>query len=293
MITIRRRLLLSAASIVLSLPMFTHAAYASSSDLTAILDAQPDLVKSRYQFRHPKETLEFFGIEPGMKVVEALPGGGWYSKILLPYLGKEGELMGADYDKSLYPLFGFFSEEQLKAKETWAQDWVKDASTWGGENRAALSAFTLDELPWEKRGKADAVLFIRALHNLARFENAEKGEFLADALKTTYEVLRPGGIVGVVQHEAPADAPDEWAQGQNGYLKKEFVIYRFKKAGFHYVGESPVNANPKDQPTADDFVWRLPPSYAGLRDKPEAKKAMKAIGESNRMTLLFRKPPMK
>jgi len=261
---------------------------ADSERLATVLAAQPADVQARYAWRHPQETLEFFGVEPGMTVVEALPGGGWYSKVLLPYLGSEGRLIGADYALEMYPLFGFFNEEQLKAKETWMQQFTADATAWAGEGGAAVSAFVLGSLPEELKGQADAVLLIRALHNLARFE--EEGGFLSAALQNAYDVLKPGGIVGVVQHQARDGMPDEWASGRNGYLKKDFVIARMEAAGFELVDSSSFNENDKDVPTTEDIVWRLPPSLATSRDNPELRGRMEAIGESNRMTLKFRKP---
>ena len=99
-----------------------------------------------------------------------------------------------------------------------------------------------------------------------------------------------GGIVGVVQHMAPETASDDWADGSRGYLKKTFLIAQMKKAGFDFVASSDINLNAKDQPTEKDIVWRLPPTFHGSKDKPELKKQYMAIGESNRMTLTFRKP---
>ncbi|EAQ98876.1 class I SAM-dependent methyltransferase [Congregibacter litoralis] len=261
---------------------------AAQDSLTAVLAAQPAEAQARYDARHPAETLNFFGIEPGMTVIEALPGGGWYSKILAPYLGAEGTLIGVDYDPALFPLFGFFSEEQLKAKETWVDDWLAEARGWFDAPVADLDAFQFGSLPERLDGEVDAVLFIRALHNLAHFES--DGEFLTTSLENTRDALKPGGIVGVVQHSAPEDAPDAWADGSAGYLKKSFVINRFEAAGFEFLGESDINENPRDMPSTDDVVWRLPPTLSGSNDDPELAAAMTAIGESNRMTLLFKKP---
>lgn len=258
------------------------------SHLKDVLATQPEEVQARYQWRHPVETLSFFGIKPGMTVVEALPGGGWYTKILLPYLGTEGELMGADYATDMWPKFGFLDAAALEKKKTWTTDWVAEVNDWGIDNSASVSAFVLGSLPKSAAGSADAVLFIRALHNLARFE--DDGGFLTAAIADAYTVLKPGGIVGVVQHEARPDMPDDWATGNNGYLKKSFVIAQFEAAGFELVSNSSVNANPKDQPATSDSVWRLPPTMYTVRDKPELQEKMKAIGESNRMTLKFRKP---
>ena len=283
-----KKILISLIALVLLSAGNSLLADADSERLAAVIAAQPEEVQARYQYRHPQETLEFFGIAPGMTVVEALPGGGWYSKILLPYLGKDGELIGADYSQEMFPLFGFFSDEELKKKETWVGDWVAKASEWEGEDGARISAFAFGSMPDEMKGQADAVLFIRALHNLARFEG--EGAFLTAALKNAYDVLKPGGIVAVVQHQARDNMSDEWASGRNGYLKMDFLVSRMEAAGFEFVAESAINANEKDQPTDSDIVWRLPPSLATSRENPELRAEMVALGESNRITLKFRKP---
>lgn len=281
--------LFSLSSITLLLLSFLFGqAFAKDTPLSAALDAQPENVKARYAYRHPQETLEFFGIQPGMTVVEALPGGGWYSKILLPFLGSEGKLIGTDYSVDMWSKFDSMSPEKLAAKKDWVATWTKEASQWRGDNDASIAAFQYGSLPADMRGTADAVLFIRAMHGLARFE--DQGGYLASAISDSMKVLKPGGIVGVVQHEARADRPDEWADGSNGYLKKQYLIDQFKKVGFELVGESDINQNEKDQAKEGDFVWRLPPSYATSKDDAEKKAAMAAIGESNRMTLKFRKP---
>ena len=256
--------------------------------LESVLAARPADMQARDAWRHPRQTLEFFGVAPGMTVVEALPGGGWYTKVLAPYLGSEGKLVGADYSQDMYPLFGFFSEEQLEKKKNWVTDFTVDAVEWSGEDGAHISAFVFGSMPANMNGTADVVLFIRALHNLARFES--QGGFLTAALQDAFNVLKSGGTVGVVQHEARDDMPDDWADGSRGYLKKAFVISAMEKAGFEFVAESDINQNPKDQPTDQDIVWRLPPTLATSRDNPELKAQMEAIGESNRMTLKFRKP---
>jgi len=256
--------------------------------LAAVLAEQPADVQARYQFRRPAETLAFFGIEPGMTVVEALPGGGWYTKILLPYLGADGRLIGVNYPADIYRLFGFMTDEQIAAQETWVADWTARAEGWRGEGDAAVAAFAFGALPADLAATADAVLLIRALHNLARFEG--EGGFLTTALKDVYDVLKPGGVVGVVQHEARPDMPDDWASGAAGYLKRAAVIQAFESAGFELVEASELNANPLDQPTTDDAVWRLPPSLGTSGEDADLRAQMEAIGESNRMTLKFRKP---
>jgi predicted methyltransferase len=188
----------------------------------------------------------------------------------------------------MYPLFGFFSEEQLKEKETWTESFTADAVEWAGADGATVGAFVFGSMPDEMNGTADAVLFIRALHNLARFE--DQGEFLTASLQNAFDALKPGGTLGVVQHQAPDGMPEGWAGGQMGYLEKGFVIATLEEAGFEFVASSDINENPNDQPGAEDIVWRLPPSLVTSRDNPELKAELEAIGESNRMTLKFRKP---
>ena len=259
--------------------------------LAEVLAAQPDDVKARYPYRHPQETLEFFGIEPGMTVVEGLPGrGGWYTKILVPYLGKDGHLIGADYSLEMYPYFSFATDEFMARQSQFVESYPADAAGLAGENGAGASAFHFGSMPGSMVGIADAAIFPRVLHNLARFQDEGRGDYLDQALADTYAALKPGAIFGVVQHHARDDMPDDWTNGANGYLKRQFIIDQVEAAGFEFVAESDINANPKDQPTVDDFVWRLPPSLATSRDDPELRAELEAIGESNRITLKFRKP---
>jgi predicted methyltransferase len=253
--------------------------------LVAVTQSLPAEHKARYAARHPVETLEFFGIKPGDTVVEALPGEGWYSKILLPYLGDDGRLIAVDYSLPMWPEFGGFATPEFIAKrKAWPAQFAIDAKTWGGANGAKGEAYTFADMPAELTGKVDAVLFIRALHNLARFD--AKGNYLKQALAETRRVLKPGGVVGIVQHAMAENKPDAWADGSRGYLKRSYLISTMTAAGFEFVGESDINKNPKDDPQTDDNVWRLPPSLSGTEEQ-KAKNA--AIGESNRVTLLFRK----
>lgn len=263
---------------------------AAAESLASVLDAQHDEVRARYQYRHPQETLEFFGIEPGMTVVEGLPGRGWYTKVLLPYLGSDGELIGVNYPIDMWPLFQFGTPEFIERMTTWTTDFPAGAEEWRGEDGASVSAFIFGSMPDEMAGTADAVFFARVLHNLARFENEGEGVFLSSALADAYRVLKPSGVFGVVQHHARDDMSDDFANGSHGYLKKSWLIEQAEAAGFEFVAESDINANPNDMPTEEDVVWRLPPSYRNAGDDADARAEMDAIGESNRMTLKFVKP---
>lgn len=266
------------------------AALAASEALDAALAEQFDEVKARYKWRHPKETLEFFGVKPGMTVVDVLPGNdGYYSKILLAYLGDGGRVIGADYAIDMWKLFGGFVNDQFLAqKANWPAEWTATASAWTKGSGASVGAVVYGSVPPEMKGTVDAVLMIRALHHFNRFE--DEGGWRTKALKDTLDLLKPGGIVGVVQHRGPETNSDKWAEGDNGYLKQSQVIEAFKAAGFEYLGSSEINANMADRPTEQDRVWRLPPTLGASRDDPALRERYEAIGESDRMTLKFRKP---
>ncbi|BDX04768.1 class I SAM-dependent methyltransferase [Planctobacterium marinum] len=252
--------------------------------LQSIIEARPAEMQARDQYRNPQETLDFFEVKPGMTVAEALPGGGWYSGILADYLGKDGALYGINYVDSMWARFGFFSEEritEMKAATKAFPGLVAELSDSG----IAVEGYTFETIPEALDGTVDRVLFIRALHNLNRFES--QAGTLTQALKATYNMLKSDGLVGVVQHAvAESDADND---GSRGYLKASQVQAAFEAAGFELVASSDINKNPKDEPTASDIVWRLPPSYVGVGDDADKKKAADAIGESNRMTLLFKK----
>lgn len=267
------------------LPNLGLPAHAGSIDTA--LSAQSEEAKTRFQYRNPKETLNFFNIEEGMTVVEALPGGGWYSKILLPVLGEKGTLIGADYPQSIWTKFSFMTPDRIKEKEEWVKSWTIEANQWRSEGDANVKAVKFDSIVEEMNGTADRVLFIRALHNLARFEKTE--QYLTNVLSKTHALLKEDGLVGVVQHEAREDRPDSWADGSSGYLKKSTVLAFFEANGFELVSQSDINSNPLDQAIEGDIVWRLPPTLMGSKNDAIKKEAMLNIGESNRMTLLFKK----
>lgn len=252
--------------------------------LADIVAARSAEERARDGARHPAETLNFFGLQPGMKVAEVLPGGGWYSKIITRYIGHDGAIYGVNYQDRLWREFGW-SEERVANSIASTEAFADRAQEWAGFAIPA-QGFTFASVPSELNGQVDMVLFVRALHNMQRFNSVG---VLDEALANSYALLKPGGVVGVVQHRAPESASDEWASGNNGYLKVSNVIKRFEEVGFAYEAASEVNANPKDQPTEDEFVWRLPPANSGVKDAA-AKAAGDAIGESDRMTLRFRKP---
>ncbi|MCL1039307.1 methyltransferase [Shewanella corallii] len=255
--------------------------------LEQVVESRSDKAKARDEYRHPVETLEFFQVKPGMVVAEALPGGGWYTEILADYLGEDGTLYGVNYADDMWARFGFFSPERIKERVASTSKFPELVAGFSKDGPEA-EGFTFASVPASAEGTADRVLFIRALHNLNRFEK-EAGT-MTQAIEAASKLLKKGGMVGVVQHRAPESASDESVQGNRGYMKQSDIIKLFTNAGFKLVAKSEINANAKDKPSETDIVWRLPPSFNGSRDNPEQKQAMQAIGESDRMTLLFRKP---
>jgi predicted methyltransferase len=255
--------------------------------LDTVLAAQPDEAKARYAYRHPKETLELFGVVPGMTVVDTLPGEIWYAGILLDYLGRDGRVIGVSYQPKVWELIG---PAPIAPKDpgNWPAEFVANAQAWRDADDAAIAGATLGEIPDDMAGTVDVMLAVRVLHQLMRFE--DDGGYMTQALADMRKLLKPGGMVGVEQHRAPEAAADAWANGDAGYVKQSAVVAAFVAAGFELVEASEINANPLDRPTESDFVWRLPPTLAGSANNPERRAQMVAIGESDRMTLKFRKP---
>ncbi len=254
--------------------------------LERVIAARSAEDRARDAARHPVETLRFFQLEPGMKVAEGLPGDGWYTRILAPYLGAKGALYGVTYAERMWSMFPTATPEWITGRKERAKKFTARVREYAG-NDITTGAFTFATVPADVVGKLDRVLVIRALHNLNRFE-ARSGT-LTQAMAAVRGMLKMDGLVGVVQHRAPESAADEWADGRNGYLKQSAVIAVFEQAGFELVASSEINANPRDKPGPDDNVWRLPPSLEGSESDPALRESMLAIGESDRMTLLFRR----
>ena len=273
----------------LALAGLIQTAYAvtETDTLNAVLASRSDEDTVRDDARQPLETLTFFQVKPGMTVAEALPGGGWYTRILANYLGQDGTLYGVNYPDSLWPMLSYASPEWIAERIAATNNFTAKVATFT-DNGITAQGFTFDTVPPEVEDTVDRVLLIRALHNLNRFQ--QKAGTSSQALTATHAMLKKDGLVGVVQHRAPATASEEWADGNKGYLNEAAVIAMFAEAGFALVAQSEINANPLDQPSGEDSVWRLPPSLRGNNDDAQ-REAMVAIGESDRMTLLFRKAP--
>lgn len=221
---------------------------------------------ARDRYRHPAQTLAFFGVKPTDTVVEIWPAGGWYTEILAPLTARSGAYYAAG------PW-----EKGLNAVRTMQG---KDAASYG---KVRLAAFPAEAgRPSVPDASADVVLTFRNVHNW-RFGGADRARAMFAAM---FKMLKPGGTLGVVEHRLP-EARDVAAEEKSGYMKTSSVIGFATAAGFKLAGKSEINANPKDSADWPGGVWTLPPSYA-LKDVDRAKYA--AIGESDRMTLKFVKP---
>ena len=234
--------------------------------------------RARDAYRHPAETLAFFGITPDMAVGEYGPGGGWYTRVLAPWIAPVGTYVGINADVERY-MANADAERQARAK-AFPETFPGRVAEWTGVDAGRINAIEIDEAPdWQ--GKLDAVLTFRGFHGLARQDLTD------ETIAHFYGLLKPGGIVGVVQHRAREDAPYDYTRGHNGYLKQSEVIAMFESEGFELVKTSEINANPKDTADHDGGVWSLPPT---LTHGDEDRDRYLAIGESDRMTLVFRKP---
>ncbi|MEE4144592.1 MAG: methyltransferase [Halieaceae bacterium] len=259
---------------------------ANEAALRQAIEARPAQERARDGARHPAETLAFFRVAPGMTVAEALPGSGWYTNILANYLGPKGTLYGINYADRMWSLFPSATDEWI-AKRKAATGTFSSMVKGFTDNGIRTASFTFSTVPGDVAGTVDRVLMIRALHNLTRFE--EQAGTRSQALAAVRNLLKDDGLVGVVQHRAPAT--QSGADGSRGYLVEAEVIAMFEDAGFELVASSDINANPLDKPGPQDKVWRLPPSLGTSAEDPELRASMQAIGESDRMTLLFRKAP--
>lgn len=264
-----------------------EAAKPQDASLAAILAAQPADIQARYAARRPAETLAFCELEPGETVIETHPGGGWYSGMIFPYLGADGKLIGAHYPPSLFDRFGWDAERRQRV-ETRDATWAERITAKPVAQPGTVATYTITEMPRAYDATVDTVLFIRSLHNLARWD--KDAGYLKSALAEAFRSLKPGGTACVVQHRAQENVADTAADGRRGYLKQSKVVAAFQAAGFELAGTSEMNANPEDRPSDAEIVWRLPPNFNGAPEGSDARATYTAIGESDRMTLKFVKP---
>jgi predicted methyltransferase len=251
----------------------TDAATIAALEKTLSGDHRSAANRARDAYRHPKETLTFFGLRQDMTVMEVWPGGGgWYTEVLAPVLRDHGRHIAASWDPktdSKYTL------DNLKAYAD------KLASRPDLYNKATVTALQYpNELKPVPDGSVDMVLTFRNLHNWISREAAEP------MLAAMFRALKPGGILGMVEHRASDSLPQD-PRAKSGYVREDYAIALAKAAGFELIGRSNVNANPKDTKDHPEGVWSLPPSF---REGDVNRERYAAIGESDRFTLRFRKP---
>lgn len=226
-----------------------------------------DVNRARNVYRHPVETLTFFGVHADSKIVEISPGGGWYTEVLAPYVRDRGLYVAA-----------------IPANSSRARKNFEDKLTSNPElyNKAAIMPLGApDSLNIRPEGGADVVLTFRNVHNW--LDNNLVDAYFA----SFFAALKTGGVLGVVEHRAKPGTTLAQSK-ESGYMTEEYVIARAMAAGFKLDGRSEINANPKDSKDYADGVWTLPPTLA---KKNVDREKYLAIGESDRMTLRFVKPP--
>jgi len=228
---------------------------------------------ARDKYRHPKETLTFFGVNADETVIEITPGGGWWTEILSPYLRENGHYVAAVWDDAItgQPQYRYNLNKQLREKV------AGNAALYG---KVEQRKFDAKHPNFGPAGSADVVLTFRNAHNWVEDGNAQ------DYFNAFFAVLKPGGTLGFVDHRANPGT-DLATQIKSGYLTEDLVVGYAKAAGFVLEDKSEVNANAKDTKDHPNGVWTLPPT--NQHDKADDAK-YKAIGESDRMTLRFRKP---
>lgn len=219
-------------------------------------------------YQHPKETLEFFGVRPDMTIVELSPGAGFFTEILAPYLAREGQyVMAIPRIPPNRP--ALLLENEKKLQEILLRQQAVMAKT------KFIPFEPIDKRNRTKRDFADLVVTFNTVHNWVA------NDFTKTALKFSHDILKKGGVLGIVQHrvrEGQKKVP------KSGYMYEKEVISFVTKAGFRFSGKSEINANAKDLADYPDGVWTLPPTYRlGERDR----RRYKDIGESDRMTLKF------
>ncbi|MBW3551688.1 MAG: methyltransferase, partial [Proteobacteria bacterium] len=223
--------------------------------------------------RHPLETLMFFGVESQHTVVEVTPGAGWYSEILAPYLRDSGQYIAAVVDPQALP--DGRRDYSLRSKTGLEEKFAQAPAQY---DRARVVAFDPAKPQLGAAGSADVVLTFRNVHN---WRSSGQAEAMFQAF---FDVLKPGGTLGVVEHRAAGDVA---AGDRSGYVGQDQVIALAEAAGFSLDARSEINANPRDTKDHPDGVWMLPP---GNRHEAADAAKYQAIGESDRMTLRFVKP---
>lgn len=245
----------------------------TTADLDRILagDHRSAENRARDVYRHPKETLLFFGVRPGMTVVEVWPGQGWYTEVIAPLVREKGKYYAATFAAD--PTSQYLTDMMAQYRQ-------KLASRPELYDKVQITTLSADGGGIAPPGTVDMVVTFRNLHNwMAR-------DWAPQALSTMYEALKPGGVLGMVEHRGNPAVPQD-PQAKNGYVNEDYAIRLVEAQGFRLVAKSEVNANPRDTKDYEQGVWTLPPTYR-LGDQDREKYT--AIGESDRFTLKFVKP---
>ncbi|WP_339879778.1 methyltransferase [Pseudidiomarina gelatinasegens] len=237
-------------------------------------ESREEANKARDAFRNPQQTLAFFGIRPNMTVVEVSPGGGWYTEILAPYLKQDGLLYAAHFPADSSS--GYYA----RSRQAFVERVANDANF---ANIVVTEFAPFSETEIAPPGSADMVLTFRNLHNW--YMNGGD-EAVQNAFLQFYTALKPGGVLGVVDHRLPENRPDT-DMASSGYMKESFAVAMAEAVGFELVERSEINSNPRDTADHPRGVWTLPPT---LRLGDENRDTYSAIGESDRFTLKFVKP---
>jgi predicted methyltransferase len=246
----------------------------TTATLDTILEGsqRSDANRARDEYRHPKETLLFFGLRPEMQVVEIWPDpSGWYTEIIAPLVREKGKYVAAVLDAAP----GNANQEKRVADYR-----QKLASRPDLYDRVEVVRFPREGEDMVAAGSADMVVTFRNIHNWMARDQAAK------AFTTMFKALKPGGTLGVVEHRGDPSKPQD-PQAKTGYVNEQYAIDLIEAQGFKLVAKSEINANPRDTKDYEQGVWTLPPVYR-LGDKDREKYA--AIGESDRFTLRFVKP---
>lgn len=256
-------------------------AYADDAALQAAVAGQhrTEAYVARDSYRHPLETLKLFDVQPHHTVVEVWPGGGWYTEILAPYLRDSGKLIAAHYDES---------DTQASYRPTARQAFNKKlAANPGVYDKVQVASLMFDEtagtlaIAAAPDNSVDRVVTFRNAHGWVQRGISEA------VLEHFFAILKPGGKLGIVQHMA--DPEQDWLSRNIGYVGRDYIIAQATRAGFVLDAEGFFNRNPLDTKRWEAGVWQLPPSLRGS-DTDAQKAPYLAIGESDRMTLVFRKP---
>ncbi|MNR90297.1 hypothetical protein D3C72_212780 [compost metagenome] len=267
--------------LLLAIAMQTHATppgARTTQKLEQILASEHRSAENRLrdQYRHPAETLAFFGIADTQTVVEIFPGGGWYTEILAPLLKAHGKLYEASFAD--HGNYSSSTPYQIRATTNLKKKLHAQPALYEAVTVSTLQVPEATEIA--PAGSADLVLTFRNVHNWLKDGSADP------VFSAFYRALKPGGILGLVEHRAqPGTSVEQTIK--SGYVTEAEVIRLAEKAGFRLLAKSEINANAKDSKDYPDGVWTLPPSLSG---NPAEKQRYLAIGESDRMTLKFIKP---